>query len=112
MPALDFALTLRTARRAALTLDEGQSLTVRIARALQSWRGYIVSEQAQGLDNRLWVVVGFLCHVVRQVHLELEVSAVVGSTEQYAREVAFAAYSCGLMIAARSAKSMSSGLTP
>ncbi len=39
MPALDFALTLWTARRATLTLDESQSLTARIAHALQSWRG-------------------------------------------------------------------------
>jgi hypothetical protein len=95
MPALDFALTLQTARRAALTLDEGQSLTVRIAHALQSWQGYVVSEQAHGLDNRLWIIVGSLCHVVRQVHLELKVSAVVSSAEQHAREVAFAAYFFG-----------------
>ena len=74
MPALDFALTLQTARRAAITLDEGQSLTIRIARALQSWRGYVVSEQAQGLDKCLWVVIISLCHVVPQVHLGLEVS--------------------------------------
>ena len=33
MPAFDFALTLRTALCAALTLDEGQSLTARIAQA-------------------------------------------------------------------------------
>jgi hypothetical protein len=39
MPPFDFALTLRTARHAALTLEKGQSLTVRIAQALQSWWG-------------------------------------------------------------------------
>ncbi len=32
---------------AALALNEGQSLTIRITRALQSWRGYIVGEQAR-----------------------------------------------------------------
>jgi len=95
MPALDFTLTLRTTRCAILTLDEGQFLTVRIAHALQSWRGYVVSEQVHGLDNCLRIVVGSLLHVVRQVHLELEVSAVVGSVEQHAREVAFAAYFFG-----------------
>jgi hypothetical protein len=64
MPALDFALILRTARHATLTLDEGQSLTVRITHALQSWRGYVVSEQAHGLDNGLWIVVGSLRRVI------------------------------------------------
>jgi hypothetical protein len=44
MPAFDFTLTLRTMRHAALTLDEGQSLAVWIAHALQSWRGYVVGE--------------------------------------------------------------------
>ncbi len=44
MPAFDFTLTLRTAQRAALTLDEGQSLSVQIVHALQSWQGYVVSE--------------------------------------------------------------------
>jgi len=83
---------LRTTQRAALTLDEGQSLTIRIIHALQSWRGYVVGEQAHGLDNCFWIVVGSLCRVIRQVHLELEVSAVVSSTEQHAREVALAAY--------------------
>jgi hypothetical protein len=39
MPAFDFALTLRTARRATLTLDEGQSLAIQIAHALQYWWG-------------------------------------------------------------------------
>ncbi len=69
MPAFDFTITLWTTRCAALTLDEGQSLAVRIAHALQlqSWRGYIVGEQANGLDNCLQIVVGSLCHVlVRQ----------------------------------------------
>jgi hypothetical protein len=53
------------------------------------------SKKAHGLDNCLRIVVSSLCHVVRQVHLELEVSAVVGSTEQYAREVALPAYFFG-----------------
>ena len=43
MPAFDFAITLQTMQGAALTLDEGQSLTIRIARTLLSWRGYVVS---------------------------------------------------------------------
>ena len=64
MSAFDFALTLWTARRSALTLDEGQSLTVQITHALQSWWGYVVSEQAYSLDNCLWIVVSSLSHVV------------------------------------------------
>jgi len=83
---------LRTAQRAALALDEGQSLTIRIAHTLQSWWGYLAGEQAHGLDNCFRIVVGSLCHVIRQVHLELEVSAIVGSAEQHAREVALMAY--------------------
>ena len=47
-------------------------------------------------NNRLRIIIGSLCRVVRHVHLELEVSAVVGSAEQHAREVvAFAAYFFG-----------------
>ena len=95
MPAFDFALTLWNVRRAALTLDEGQSLAVRITHALLSQRGYVVGEQVHGLDNCLWIIVGSLRHVIRQVYLELEVSAIVGSTELHAREVAFAAYFFG-----------------
>ena len=49
-------------------------------------------KQAHGLDNCLWIVAGSLRHVVRQVHLELEVSAVVGSTEQHAREVVLSSH--------------------
>ena len=44
MLAFDFAFTLWTVRHAALTLDKGQSLTIRIEHALQSWRGYVVGE--------------------------------------------------------------------
>ena len=62
MPAFDFVLPLRTG--ATLTLDDGQSLNVRIARTLLIWRGYVVSEQVQSLDNCLRIVVGSLHHVV------------------------------------------------
>jgi hypothetical protein len=90
-----FNVLLRTARRAALALNEGQSLTIRITHTLQPWWGYIVGEHAHGLNHRLWIVVSSLRHVVRQVHLELVVLAVVGSAEQHAREVALAAYFFG-----------------
>jgi hypothetical protein len=44
MPALDLTLTLWTTRCADFTLDECQSLAVRIVHALQSWQGYVVGE--------------------------------------------------------------------
>jgi hypothetical protein len=87
-----FDVLLWTARRTALTLNEGQSLAIRIAHTLQPWQGYVVGEHAHGLNHGLWIVVSPLCHVVRQVHLELVVPAVVGSAEQHAQEVALAAY--------------------
>ncbi len=90
-----FAFTWLNALHAVRHSNKGQSLTVRITCALQSLLGYVVSEQAQSLDNHLRIVVDSLCHVVRQVHLELEVLAVIGSAEQHAREVAFVAYFFG-----------------
>jgi hypothetical protein len=72
MPALDFAFTLRTARRAP-----------------SPWMK--ASPSPSGLrtccnlgDNHLRIVVSSLRHVIRQVHHELEVSAVIGSAEQHA----------------------------
>ena len=91
-----FNILLWALRHTGVTLDEGQSLTVWIVHKLQSWWGYVVGEQAHSLDNRLWIVLGSLCHFIRQIHLELEVSAVVGSAEQHAREVALTAYFFGL----------------
>ena len=64
MLALDFALAPWTARCAALTVDEGQSLAIWIAHTLQSLRGCVVSEQAHSLDNCVRIVVGSFCRVV------------------------------------------------
>ena len=83
-----FNVLLWTVQRATLALNEGQSLAFRIVHTLQSWREYVVSEHAHGLKHRLGIVVDSICHVVRQVYLELVVPAVVGSAEQHAREVA------------------------
>ncbi len=59
--------------------------------------GYVVGEQAHGLDYSLGKVVGSFCHVVQQVYLELEVLAIAGFVEQCAREVALAAYLLGFL---------------
>ena len=90
-----FNVLLWTVQRATLALNEGQSLAFRIVHTLQSWREYVVSEHAHGLNHCFWIVVSSLCHVVRQVHLELVVPAVVGSKKQHAREVALASYFFG-----------------
>jgi hypothetical protein len=92
---VEFNVLLWTARRTTLTLNEDQSLAIRIAHTLQPWQGYVVGEHAHGLNHRLQIVVSSLCHVVRQVHLELVVLAVVSSTELHALEVALAAYFFG-----------------
>ena len=59
-----FNVPLRTAQRAALALDGGQSLAIRIAHTLQSWWGYVVSEHVHGLNHRLGIVVDSLCRVI------------------------------------------------
>ena len=64
---------------------------------VQPWRGYVVGEQAHGLDHCLGKVVGSFCHVIRQVYLELVVPAIVGSMDQHAQEVALATYLLGFL---------------
>jgi hypothetical protein len=49
------------------------------------------------LKYLLGKVVGSLGHVVRQIIFELKVLAVVGSVENHAQEVAFAAHLFGLL---------------
>ena len=90
-----FNVLLWTTQRAALALDECQSLTFRIAHTLQSWWGHLVGEHAHGLNHRLGIGGDSLCRVLRQVHLELVVLAAVDSTEQHAQKVALAAYFFG-----------------
>jgi hypothetical protein len=57
VPAVDLALVgaipLWTTRCSTLSLDKGQSLSIRVTRTLQSWQSHIVGEQAHSVDYPL-----------------------------------------------------------